>query len=114
MPTKTYTRTWCNTCKEFTLHHKPFEQEFQCKDCGDDSKTYKHSDIPEEKYREQIQRWKAYNSNKLGKVYSEFLNPSISWFNEPHKVEVIEDDLGYEKLRNERQAKEKEERKAKK
>lgn len=114
MPTKTYTRTWCNACKEFTLHHKPFEKDFQCKECGDASKTYNLKNIPDEKYREQIQRWKAYNSNKFGRVYSAFLNPSISLFDSVPKVEIIEDDLGYEKRRNELYAKEQEVRKAKK
>lgn len=114
MPTKTYTRTWCNACKEFTLHHKPFEKDFQCKDCGDSSKTYNPKDIPDEKYREQIERWKIYNGNKFARTYGAFLNPNSSFFDSSPRVEIIEDDLGYEKRRSERQAKENEERKAKK
>jgi hypothetical protein len=115
MPTKHYTRTWCNTCKDFTLYHKPFEGEFQCKDCGDCSTSYKISDIPEDKYKEQIQRYKTSQSNKLGKVYATFLNPSHNpFFDSSPSVEIHEDDLGYEKIKSELIAKEKSEIKAKK
>lgn len=114
MPKKTYYRTWCNSCKEFTLHHKPFQQKIQCKDCGDDSESYNSKDIPDDKYLAQIERWKVYNGNKFGRIYGAFLNPSDSLFNSSHSVEIVEDDLGYEKRRNESQAKKNEERKAKK
>ena len=114
MPTKRYTRTWCSTCKEFTLHHKPFEQEFKCKDCGDSSKTYNPKDIPDDKYREQIERWKNYNANKIGNLYLNFASSNSSFLGSSPKVEIIEDDLGYEKRRNELYAKEQEVRKAKK
>lgn len=113
MPTKRYTRTWCNTCKEFTLHNKPFEQEFQCKECGDKSETYKIADIPEEKYLEQIERWKNYQANKIGGLYTSFLNPRSSFFDSSPSIEIIEDDLGYEEKRKELYAKHAEERKAK-
>ena len=118
MPTKIYTRTWCNTCKEFTLHHKPFEKDFQCKDCGDSSKTYNPKDIPDEKYREQIQRWKNSENRQFSKMFNSLLNPSsfhqMNWFDERNEVVVKEDDLGYEKRRNELRASEESERKAKK
>lgn len=111
MPTKRYTRTWCSTCKDFTLWHKPFEGDFQCKDCGDKSTTYLTSEIPDEKWKAQIERWKAYNGNKFARTYGAFLNPNSSFFDSSPRVEIIEDDLGYEKRISELQAKENEERK---
>ena len=114
MPKITYTRTWCNSCKDFTLHYKPFQQKIQCKECGDNSETYNIGDIPDDKYQEQIQRWKTYNANKFGRVYGQFLNPNSSFFDSSPSIEIIEDDLGYEKRRDELQAKENEERKTNK
>ncbi len=113
MPTKYYTRTWCNSCKECTLHHKPFEKEFQCKECGDESKTFNLSDIPKDKYIEQIKRWEDSQGNKLGRIYSTFMSPSNNFFNEESEVIITEDDLGYKKHKAEFYAKEAEERKAK-
>lgn len=117
MPSKTYYRTWCSTCKEFTLHHKPFQQEIQCKDCGDNSQTYNNSDIPNEKYKEQIQRWKNSENKQMSKMFSSILNPSsfyqMNWYDERHEVIIKEDDLGYQKRRDELRAKENEERKVK-
>ncbi len=113
MPTKHYTRTWCNSCKEFTLHHTPFGLEFQCKECKDASKTFNLSDIPKDKYIEQIKRWEDSHGNKLGRIYSTFMNPSNNFFNEESEVIITEDDLGYKKHKDEFYAKEAEERKIK-
>lgn len=118
MPTKTYTRTWCSSCKDFTLWHKPFEGYFQCKDCGDTATTYLTSEIPDEKYREQVQRWKNSENKKFSKMFGALLNPSsfhqMNWFNERHEVIIKEDDLGYQERRDNLRAKENEERKVKK
>jgi len=113
MPTKHYTRTWCNSCKDFTLHHTPFGLEFQCKECGDTSKTFLISDIPKEKYVEQIQRWKKSKSDRIGAIYGSFLNPRTSFWDEKSEIIITEDDLGYEKIRYENRAKEKAERQLK-
>ena len=117
MPTKHYTRTWCNSCKDFTLHHTPFGLEFQCKECGNTSKTYLLSDIPKEKYIEQVQRWKDSQSKQFSKMFNSITNPSsfhqMNWFDERNEVIISEDDLGYEKIRDENRAKEKAERQLK-
>lgn len=112
MPTKHYTRTWCNSCKEFTLHHTPFGLEFQCKECKDTSKTYNHSDIPNDKYLAQVERWKRSQGNNLFSNYG-FGSLNNNFFNDKSEVIITEDDLGYKKRRSDRIAKESEERKAK-
>ncbi len=98
MPTIRYIRTWCNSCKDFTLHKKHIESNLKCRDCGNEGESYSISDIPEDKYTEQIDRWKVSRTKSIAGKYMTYLNMmGGNPFRENPDIDIVEDDLGYEK-----------------
>lgn len=54
MPTKALIRFWCKECKDYTVQHK----DGPCLKCGTATESYCLSEVPEEKIRQQRERYK--------------------------------------------------------
>jgi hypothetical protein len=96
-------RYWCNTCKDFTLqrpHHPEEEPHCTCTICNSLNISYKLSDVPEEKIKEQRARYSAMKKNNFIELTNAYLsvasNPFVGLFNEVHDPfpKIIEDDAG--------------------
>ena len=78
MPTITKYRFWCSTCQEWTLFNTTDYD--KCNICGNPAVDIKYGDIPEDKIKEQRERW---SNNQHGLM--DFLtpkNPLEGMFNE--------------------------------
>jgi len=94
-------RFWCSKCKDFTIH-LPGE-EGGCTTCGTVTKTYKMSEVPEEKILEQQKRYREKQMNS----YLKYLQPQKSIFEEMFSEEIgttviHEDDAGWKEISEQR------------
>lgn len=99
MPTITYYRIWCKSCKDFKLHNS-HNDNYICKDCSNTYSSVLLSEIPNEKLEEQRKRYSKRKSEKLfsflDDVYTS--NPLESLFDERFDTEIIESDAGQKKI----------------
>jgi uncharacterized protein YchJ len=105
-PRKTYYRFWCSKCQDFTLQE--FDSDCTCSICGTITKSYKISEVPEEKIMEQRQRYNDYKKLKYKKMLGSFLNPTMSIFEEmaledaglynPYEPVIVETDAGQKSI----------------
>ena len=106
MPIIIYYRFWCNTCKDFTLHHTNGDK--CCKICGNITETYKESEIPIEKIQMQRERYKKYESehNGIGAFFKILAHERPFAFSEIYpNIEIIEDDAGQKRIDEAREQK---------
>jgi hypothetical protein len=98
MPTKEYRRMWCKTCNEYTLHNLPWitakNNDHDCRECGTVYTNVLLSEIPEDKIKEQRERYKLSKKAQFSKMFSdEYLFPNNFTSSYPD-VHVIESDAG--------------------
>lgn len=67
MPTRIYKRLWCKACEEWTFFSKGFAKDSttDCENCGKTFESLKLSEIPEEKVKEQRERYKKWKAQGL-------------------------------------------------
>lgn len=108
MPIRTYNRTWCKTCNDWTLHRMNNNNDKQiCNDCDTEFTTTYLIDIPEEKLIEQRKRY--IESTNPMKVLTSILHdssPSVQMakmFQSPgSEIQITEEDAGQKKIREQR------------
>jgi len=95
-------RFWCTECKDFTLHLPG--DEGGCITCGTVTKTYKLSDVPDEKIQKQQRRYRDSQMNGWLSFMKPRKNILEELFNEDweNDIEVHECDAGWEKILEER------------
>lgn len=103
MPTTTFYRIWCKTCKEYTLHHRkrnypnPDSVSFFCNDCNSEHVETPLNEIPEEYRFEQRKRYTESRQNEIfgsELIKGFFSPPKHPLFGGWEKPEIIEDDAG--------------------
>ena len=103
MPTKTYNRTWCKICNDWTLHRMNDEKEQVCNDCNTVFTTIKLIDIPEDKLKKQRKRY-IESTNPVNRIMSMLYDSSPSvqmakMFQSPGSdIIITEEDAGQEKI----------------
>jgi uncharacterized protein YecA (UPF0149 family) len=104
MPTIIQHRTWCATCKEWTLHADWGDN--PCLICKTKRDSYNLADIPDEKIQEQRKRYS--DSHSPFNYLSELINPKSQYqqlaemFSSEFPKEIIEDDAGQKEIDEER------------
>lgn len=106
MPTKELIRFWCKECKDYTVQHK----DGPCLKCGTITESYCLSEVPEEKIRQQRERYKNQRGASFLDSYLIFdlavhglpLDSLTPLFEE--KTKIIESDAGQRAIDEERQA----------
>lgn len=78
MPTQYLYRSWCVPCGDWTLfYHQIGEDTAKCKVCSTAHEAIKLKDIPEEKLKEQRERYKIYKKEKDAERISSLLGGSF-------------------------------------
>lgn len=119
---KYYYRHWCTKCNEWTIFEEKggFREDkvITCKTCGLEHQKVKLSEIPEEKLKEQRDRWKLQQRRDTNDIYLKFVtggfnrNPLMDMLTEtPTEFEerIVEADAGQKSIdeaKREREAKE--------
>jgi len=106
MPQITYHRFWCNTCQDFTLQHDG--EGGACLTCGNVTPSYKMSEIPPEKLKEQRERYRKAKRDKTLGMYGKFAHIGLELglamdtshiFDEVgSNTKIVEDDAGQKQL----------------
>lgn len=111
MPTRSYIRFWCSKCQEFTIQN--VGEEGACTICGTITKTYKLSEVSEEKLIAQRERYNNKRKSYILKQLSTYVKPSSASYNffdeVGSNVDIVEDDAGQKDI-DEINRKEREER----
>jgi len=100
MPTITYLRFWCSKCQDFTLHNMGNNKD--CRICGTVTESYKLSEVPEDKLKQQRARYiesnnpvnyymSAIKGTLLKDIYLDLTK------SEP-EIKIIEDDAGQKEI----------------
>ena len=104
MPTQTYHRLWCITCKDWKLFNENFfDQIKKCSDCKTEHKPILLKEIPKEKIIEQRNRYKEYTKKSLDTLLGfgmrgMVINPLDHLFSEDFPTEIIESSAGQKKI----------------
>jgi len=117
MPTRQLYRVWCSTCKEWELHerHYPNWEDWFCPECETKWEPSLLSDIPDEKIKEQRERYKIHTQYEMNRFFGAMFTSGMSMFSEPGSdVDIRESDAGQraidEEARKEREVKAEERR----
>lgn len=115
-PQITKHRIWCKTCNEFKLHSRKVlfgsgEQPLICETCKTEYSEIKLSDIPDEKLKEQRERYKISRRNDMNDIFGSYLSFGLlhAFSETGYEPKIVESDAGQnvidEQVRKEREIK---------
>ena len=118
MPTRQLNRVWCSTCKDWELHtqHYPNWEDWFCPVCENKWEPSLLSEIPEDKIKEQRERYKEHNRHSLDRIMGGMMLGGLMdmWSEPGSDVDIRESDAGQraidEEARKERERKSEERR----
>lgn len=96
-------RTYCKSCKDFTIHSWETKNDLSCNICGTVETGYKISEVDYELIKIQRERYKKSRQQKLGGIYGAFLSGvGLQAMMELEKVIVVECDAGQKEIDEQR------------
>lgn len=92
-------RTYCKTCKDFTIHSWMSKDDLTCETCGMVETGYNINEVDENLIQEQRERYKKMRARKFGGLYGAFMiGAGLKAMMELEKVMVIECDAGQKQI----------------
>ena len=71
-PRKKY-RTYCKTCKDFTVHNWETKNDLSCETCNTIEDGYKISEVEPHLIEQQRKRYTKMRTSKVGDIYQSFM-----------------------------------------
>lgn len=104
-PVRTQHRIWCKTCNEFELHSRKElfggdKFPLICETCNTEYSEIKLKDIPDEKLKEQRERYKITRRNNMNDVFGSYLSIGLlqAFSQSGYEPKIIESDAGQNQI----------------
>ena len=92
-------RTYCKTCKDFTIHSWTSKDDLTCETCGTVETGYKISEVDENLIEQQRERYKKMRARKFGGLYGAFMTGvGLEAMMELDKLTIVECDAGQKEI----------------